>query len=46
MRHVGRLGISTLFCWGKPTERDHLEKLDVDGRIIKTELKSMTWKGL
>jgi hypothetical protein len=35
--HVARMGeveVYTGFWWRDPRERDHLEDLDVDGRII------------
>jgi hypothetical protein len=31
---IGRKEKSTWFCWGNLRERDHLEDLSVDGRII------------
>jgi hypothetical protein len=30
----GRGEVYTGFCWGDPREREHLEDLDVDERII------------
>jgi hypothetical protein len=35
--HIARMGegqVYTIFLWGEVTERDHLEDLGVDGRII------------
>jgi len=35
--HVARVGrgeVHAVFCWGNQRERDHLENIDVDGRII------------
>jgi len=46
----GRGEVYTGFWWGKPRDRDHLEDIGVDGRIIlKGVLKKSVgrvWKGL
>jgi len=47
---MGRGEVSTRFWWGNPTERDHLEDLGVDGRIIVKfifkKLAGRAWIGL
>jgi len=43
---VGGVGNSDSVLLGKPTERDHLEDPDVDGRNNDTELKELRWKGV
>jgi hypothetical protein len=40
--------VRTGFCWGDLRERDHLEDLSVDGRIIlkwilRSEMRGMDW---
>ena len=35
--HVARVGrgeVHAVFCWGNQREREHLENVDIDGRII------------
>jgi hypothetical protein len=31
---VGRGNVHAVFCWGNQRERDHLENLDIGGRLI------------
>jgi len=38
--------LHTSLCWGDQIERDHLENLGVDGRIIlKMGLQEVRWRG-
>jgi len=44
---MGRGGVHTMFWWGNLSERDYLEALGVDGRIIlKLFFKSRMGLGL
>jgi len=47
MWHVcGRGEVHTGFWWGDPREEDHLEDVDVDGRIILKKWDGETLTGL
>jgi hypothetical protein len=44
---LGRTEKRTGFWWAKIKERDHLEDLGIDGRIIlKTGRKEIVWEGM
>lgn len=47
---IGRRGLHRWLCWGNLNERNHLQDLDADGRIILKctlkKLSGMVWTGL
>jgi hypothetical protein len=45
-RHAARMGTTemhTRFLWGKLNERDHLEDLAADDRMLNWNLKKQEW---
>jgi hypothetical protein len=43
---VGRIEMHAGFVWGNMKERDHLENLVIDGRIILNSFKDVGWIGV
>jgi hypothetical protein len=43
---MGRYEVRTGFWWRNLREGEYLEDLNVDGYIIKTDLKEIRWGGL